>query len=56
MEEMAYLVNLLWQHSEPVIFANFGRININMNNFRLGCNLFWRRNRSVAYTRATQQN
>ena len=22
MEEMAYLVNLLWQHSEPVIFAN----------------------------------
>ena len=42
MEEMAYLVNLLWQHSEPVIFANLmvqGRAGLKEGLVNLHCSV-----------------
>ena len=42
MEEMAYLTNLLWQHSEPVIFANLmvqGRAGLKEGLMNLRCSV-----------------
>ena len=42
MEEMAYLVNLLWQHPEPVIFANLmvqGRAGLKEGLVNLHCSV-----------------